>query len=301
MAGRSSRQQRREPVRHPIPLGRLTAPPRRETPDLDDPRLPHFESGMAAALIRCPAEVVPLFAALAVVHQEMSGARPNSCLPVCYQIAAGLGHLGFDIEVMAAYAEVTRGGIRHANLGVRGPAVVRPDWTTNGHSVLWAAPFNRLVDPTVVQHPELLRLAHQDQQKGSAPLVIHLDGGRKQLLQGGVGVVRDPFFITYLAQPQHTAAFDPWFGEFREALDYGALGLAHTTLNLITAARELRDLRALTPRYPSLGALLTGDEQLPPLPADPPPSWVRLVGEAANRARTDQRDSVVRGEAAEAG
>ncbi|MFY1689119.1 hypothetical protein [Plantactinospora sp. WMMB782] len=257
---------------------------------------------MAAALVKCPVEVVPLFAALAVVHQEMSGGRPNSCLPVCYQIAAGLGHLGFDVEMMAAYAEVTRGEIRHANLGVRGPAVVRPDWTTNGHSVLWAATFNRLVDPTVVQHPELLRVAPQDHQKGSAPLVIHLDGGREQLLQGAVGVVRGPFVIAYLAQPQHTATFDPWITEFRAALDYGALGLAHTTLDLITAAGKLRDLDALPDRYPSLGALLTGDERLPSLPDDPPASWARLVGEAADRsAPVDQKSTVALAEEAEAG
>lgn len=51
-------------------------------------------------------------------------------------------------------------GLAHVSLGVRGPAVVRDDYTTNGHTVLWAASFGRLLDPTIAQHPALLAAAH---------------------------------------------------------------------------------------------------------------------------------------------
>ncbi len=71
---------------------------------------------------------------------------------------------------MAAYAEVVQGEIHHASLGVRGRPVIRPDYVTNGHVVLWAETFGRLVDPTVAQHPAVLAAAHQGQDKHGAPL-----------------------------------------------------------------------------------------------------------------------------------
>jgi hypothetical protein len=277
VANRNTRRQRREPVRHPIPAARLRAAPRRPGFDPEDPRLPVFEaSGMAAALAKCPVEVMPLYAALAVVHQGMSGAPVNTCVPVCYQIAAALGHLGFETEVMAAYAEVVQGDITHVSLGVRGPAVVREDFTTNGHTVLWASSFSRLVDPTIAQHPALLAAVHGGQDNHGAPLSVAVQGGRDTLLRGAVGAIRPPFQINYLVQPQHTAAFAPWLAEFRDAVDHGGLGLAHITLDTITGVGEIRNLRELPHLYPRLGALLGGHEQLPALPEQPPPSWTRL-------------------------
>jgi hypothetical protein len=59
----------------------------------------------------------------------------------------------------------------------------------------------------------------------SAPLVLP-GGARDALLQGAIGAVRPPFQLAYLVQPEHTAVFDGWFSEFREALDYGALAVA---------------------------------------------------------------------------
>jgi hypothetical protein len=58
---RNTKRHRREPVRHPIPQARLSAPPDRSRFDPDHPRLPVFEaSGMAGALEKGPVEVLPL-------------------------------------------------------------------------------------------------------------------------------------------------------------------------------------------------------------------------------------------------
>jgi hypothetical protein len=46
---------------------------------------------------------------------------------------------------MAAYVEVHRDQRRFADIGVQGPAKVRPDWTTDGHAIVWAETFGRLV------------------------------------------------------------------------------------------------------------------------------------------------------------
>jgi hypothetical protein len=134
---RNTKRQRRDPVRHPIPSARLTAPAPRIPYDPDDPRLPAFDGiPMAGALLNGPPEVVPLYAVLAAFHQEMSGRVVNACLPVCYQMVAALGHLGFEAEVMAAYVEVYQDQRRFADIGVQGPAKVRPDWTTDGHAIV---------------------------------------------------------------------------------------------------------------------------------------------------------------------
>lgn len=290
MSRRNTKRHRREPVRHPIPQARLTASPARPRFDPDHPRLPLFEtSGMAGALEKGPVEVLPLYAALAVVHQSMSGAPINVCVPVCHQIATALGHLGFDLELMAAYAEVRKGDTVQGSLGVRGPAVIRPDLSTDGHAVLWAASFGRLVDPTVAQHPLLLAAAHRGQHNQTAPLAVEVPGGRDTLLRGGIGAIRHPFQVVYLVQPQYTSAFDPWFAEFRNALEYGGLNLAHTTLEAIAQAGTLRNLRELPRRYPRLGALLAGREHLPALPEQPPASWTRLTDAAAREPNEQAR------------
>jgi hypothetical protein len=206
----------------------------------------------------------------------MSGRQANSCLPVCYQIASGLRYLGFEAEVMAAYVEVERGETQCGSIGVRHqPPKIRPDYTTDGHAVLWAGSFGRLVDPTIVQHPQLLQAAHRDGQTFSAPLVIPV-GDRDLLLKGAVGAVRPPFLVKYLVLPEHTAAFDRWLREYGPALDYAGLALADTALQLLHALGQARNLRQLPHLYQRLGGLLTGRQQLPPIPDQPPDAWVRL-------------------------
>jgi hypothetical protein len=286
MSQRNTKRRRREPVRHPIPEARLTAPRQRIRYDPDDLRLPQFDgTPMAAALLKGPVEVVPLYAVLSAIHLEMSGRAANACLPLCYQLAGALRHLGFDAEVMAAYVEVSRGDHRFTNIGVNGPATVYADWTTNGHSIVWADSFGRLVDPTVAQHPELHRAAHQDHLRFSAPIVLPV-GSRDTLLRGAIGAIRDPYQLAYLAQPQHTAVFTPWLDQFAEALDYGALSLAHRALIAVQAAAQIRNLRQLAHLYPQLGALLNGHAQLDELPTTPPDAVARLaaIGHASRPA-----------------
>jgi len=257
MSMRNTKRQRREPVRHPIPQSRLTAPPPRTRPGPDTPVLPKFDGmPMAGALFKGPIEALPLYAMLATIHLELSGRAVNACLPICYQMVGGLRHLGFAAEVMAAYVEVYQGERRFMNIGVQGPATVRPDWTTDGHSIVWADSFGRLVDPTVAQHPELNRAAYQDLGH-SAPLVVPV-GSRDLLLHGAVGAIRPPYQLAYLAQPEHTAVFTRWFNRFTDALNYGALSMAHRTLIAVKAAGEVRNLRQLPHLYPPLGRLLAG-------------------------------------------
>ena len=184
---------------------------------------------------------------------------------------------------MAAYAEVVQGEVRHASLGVESRPVIRSDYTTNGHVVLWAESFNRFVDPTIAQHPALLAEAHRGEEVHGAPLSIPIPGGREVLLRGAIGAIRTPFQINYLVQPQYTSVFDPWLDEFRDGLDHGALGLAHLTLECIAAVGGERNLRALPHQYPQLGALLAGRKELPVLPEIPPESWTRLNGLSGSR------------------
>jgi hypothetical protein len=65
--------------------------------------------------------------------------------------------------------EVDKDGRRYGGIGVNGKATVYPDGTTNGHTVVWADSFGRLVDATVAQHPELNRAVHRGSLNQSAP------------------------------------------------------------------------------------------------------------------------------------
>jgi len=272
---RNTKRQRREPVRRPIPEARLTAPAPRLPHDPGAPVLPaEVGSPMLGSLVKGPIEALPLYAILTAVHLELAGNIVNACLPVCYQIVGALRHFGFTAETMAAYVEVTRDGRHFGGIGVHGKATVYPDGTTNGHTVVWADSFGRLVDATVAQHPELNRAVHQGSLNQSAPLVLPV-GDRDMLLQGAIGAIRPPYQLAYLALPQHTSVFDGWVAQYREPLDYGALSMAHRGLVALEAAGKMRNTRQLAHLYPQLGRLLDGVDQLPEL-GEPPPSVARL-------------------------
>lgn len=231
-------------------------------------------SPMLGALVKGPIEALPLYAILTAVHLELAGNIVNACLPVCYQIVGALRHFGFPAETMAAYVDVTRDGQQYGGIGVNGKATVYPDGTTNGHTVVWADSFGRLVDATVAQHPELNRAVHQGSLNQSAPLVLPV-GDRDMLLQGAIAAIRPPYQLAYLALPQHTSVFDGWLAQYREPLDYGALSMAHRGLLALQAAGKMRNTRELAHLYPQLGRLLDGVDQLPEL-GEPPASVARL-------------------------
>ncbi|ROO62641.1 hypothetical protein EDC02_4624 [Micromonospora sp. Llam0] len=229
---------------------------------------------MLGSLVNGPIEALPLYAVLTAVHLELSGKAVNACLPVCYQIVGALRHLGFAAEMMAAYVEVASAGQPYGGIGVNGKATVYPDGTTNGHMVVWADSFNRLVDATVAQHPELNRAVHQGSLNQSAPLVLPV-GERDVLMQGAIGAIRAPYQLAYLALPHYTSVFDGWIAQYREPLDYGALSMAHRGLYALQATGKMRNVRQLAHLYPHLGRLLDGVDQLPEL-AEPPASVARL-------------------------
>jgi len=242
--------------------------------------MPEFQPAMFGKLTVVPVELVPLYASLAVVHADMSGAPAGICVPVCYQLAGALGYLGFDAEVMAACATVfhrDRQDTKFADVGVWDrPPKVRLDGTTDGHVVLWAGSFRRLVDPTIVQAPELLAAARDD-LAFTLPVVLSV-ASREQLASQSLATVKGPFLITWMLFPEHTGALKPMLGgDIGAALPYGSLVLAHTVLDVLRALGRVRpDLRRLRNLYPQLGALLTGRSQLPGLPDDAPAAFMRI-------------------------
>ncbi|MEO3931125.1 polymorphic toxin-type HINT domain-containing protein [Micromonosporaceae bacterium B7E4] len=115
--------------------------------------MPVYEhSPMFGRLVDAPAELIPLFAVLAVLHQRQSGKPLGTCVPTSYQISGALRHLGFEAEPVAACATVYRvtATFREvSDVGVwKRPPIVHPDGTTNGHMVVWASSFAQLVDAT---------------------------------------------------------------------------------------------------------------------------------------------------------
>lgn len=279
---RSSKRNRRDPVRHPVPPPTAEARARaaaRAGPSAHTPRLPEYTSAIFSGLLEMPIDAVPLYAMLAVVHQDMSGRSANTCISVCRQIAASLQLLGFDAESMVAYTTIEPQGHQAApqtEIGVRDqPPIVRPDGTTDGHMVVWADSFNRLVDPTIMQEPRLRRAARTSHTYG-LPVVLPVAGGRAALERGRFGTHREPY-LTWTVFPQWTYRLD--FApttEYRDVFRYGALGLAGATLEILRGLSEHRDLTELHRLYPQLHELLVGRRELPALPADPPASWTAM-------------------------
>ncbi|MGH3378873.1 MAG: hypothetical protein ACRDP6_29505, partial [Actinoallomurus sp.] len=93
---------------------------------------------------------------------------------------------------------------------------------------------------------------------------------------------KGPFLISWMLFPEWTSALAPALrGDLAAAMPYGTLGLAHTVLDLLRGLGQLRpDVRRLNSMYPKLGALLSGREQLPELPAEPPAAFLRMRREA---------------------
>ena len=270
---RNTKQRRREPVRRAIPASAIGA-----RPDTDRRRLP----SLLGKLLNVPVETLPLYAALAIVQEELAaGGHLNSCVPICHQLAIALSHLGIEAEPMAAHVTVARLSTEEtvAEIGVIDSPKVRADGTTDGHMVLWVEGMSRLADPTIMQIPEVLAAARRDNALG-LPSVLPLPGGRAQLLSTRPAMPRPPYLLVWTILPDWTDRMGGVLvGDRAAAMPYGGLAMAHTALDLIRTVGERRDLAGLD-QYPRIAELLAGTEKLPPLPGQPPATFLKIRAEA---------------------
>jgi hypothetical protein len=277
---RSTRRDRRPPVRRPIP----PRTPRTAADETSRSRgkpmaltngphavLPEsVDAGLYPILLQAPVDAVPLYMALAVLHQASAGKPANVCVTTCSILSGALYHLGFTAEVIAASAGIadqsdpTR---TITDVGVwEKPPVVRPDGSTNGHMVLWARTFRRLVDPTIAQAPTLLAAARTVPNQ-AFPAVLQINDPDQLRGNQMIASARGPYVVTWTLFPHWTPILTAMVtGDVKEAVDYGALNLARTVIQQLNTFTTVRNLRALHTLYPDLGALLAGRRQLPDLP-----------------------------------
>jgi hypothetical protein len=227
-----------------------------------------------------PIEALPLYTAMGITHEEIatSTGPVSTCVPACHQLAGALGLLGFEAEPMAAHVEIQdpRTGATVEQIGVRDEPEIYPDHTTNGHMVLWVEDFRRLADPTIMQASVFMDAARR-QPKLGLPAVGPVPGGREELLTRRFAAAREPYIVIWSVFPEWSETMaGVLVGDLAAALDFGVLGLAHTTVELVRGLRDARDDFAELDRYPQFAALLSGTEQLPPLPDQPPAAFVRL-------------------------
>jgi len=222
-----------------------------------------------------PIEAMPLYTPMAILMQHAIGKPANTCVPLGYQLARALHHLGFDAQLVVACASVMsrEGGTRKiTDVGVWDrPPTVRSNGTTNSHVIVWADSFHRLVDLTIGQDATLQRAAARTPELAAGPVVLPLPGLVSFRESGGqpLMTLRGPFVINYMLFPEYTRALDPLFEHWRcdgtlQAMEQVALRLAHGTVDIIrTVERQIPERRCPDPR---MRALLDGRTTLPPLP-----------------------------------
>jgi hypothetical protein len=229
-------------------------------------------------LVTCPIELLPLYATLTAVSVQFDGPLGARGVAFCHQIQGCLSHLGFESEVIAATAKVTpvEGETEYIGEHPRTPRL-RDDGSSDGHAVIWAESFSRLIDPTITE-TRLLREAAE--RSGVSMLAVAPLESRSQLLhapgfliQSQTGVVVELHLV-----PQWTQELTPVPGsELDIGLSYGQLTLAHTVIELMRGAAGIRtDLPRIRSLYPLLADLLVGAALLPELPEEPPTAFLRL-------------------------
>lgn len=237
---------------------------------------------LLGALFSVPMDLIPLYAPLGVAHAALAGFSAGTCVTTCTTLAIALDHLGFAAEPMAAVATVSsqQGGREViSDIGVPDrPPVVRPDLSTNGHMVLWAGSFARLVDPTIVQEPRLLAMARRDPTVAFPAIAPVPD--RATLLSVRPAITRGGCVISWRLHPEWTPILQQILttGPAAQAVAYAGLNVATRTLSVLADLNQHRDLGPLRAGKSRLAHLLTGRESLPPLPAHLPPEVARLLG-----------------------
>jgi hypothetical protein len=254
----------------------LARPARREGSGMG--RLLQLAQGHQNRIASCPIELLPLYATLAAISVQFDGPAGVCSVSFCHQIQGCLSRLGFESEVVAATAKVipVEGEAEYIGERLRAPKL-RADGTSNGHAVIWARSFGRLIDPTITE-TRLVREATE--RAGISMLVAAPFVSRDQLLrapefhfQSQTGVV-----IELGLRPQWTRELTPVPGtELDIGLSYAQLALAHTVVELMQGAAEIRaDLSRIRSLYPLLADLLGGSVLLPELPGEPPTEFLRL-------------------------
>jgi hypothetical protein len=183
-----------------------------------------------------------------------------------------LEYLGFSSKIIAATARLTSSGSGAVEyVGVHDRPSLREDGSTDGHAVLWAESFQRLVDPTIF----LARLMQESAEYRAIyqPLAIFEipDEGiiaRGSLIQTSTKAGID---IRWRLHPQWSEFIVPVpGGDLEGGLAYGQLALAYITLEVMRGLEELRsDLDDLRDLYPPLAELLDNRRRLPELPDEP--------------------------------
>lgn len=241
-----------------------------------------FAQPVQEILISCAVELLPLFAALAVIHSELTGTPAACSVPVCWQLQGCLEYLGFDSEVIAASSLVMRDGDnRPERVGqIDHLPSLKDDGSTNGHVVVWADSFGQLVDPTIVRAQYLQAMA-QGHPGLSFPVMLPV--ADRDTLFGATVICsssRPTLNIAWGLLPHWTQALTPRPGsDLDTGIAYGKLAVAHITLEVVRGLNIVRaDTEQLRALYPALAALLNGSSQLPRLPDEPPAAFMRLRG-----------------------
>jgi hypothetical protein len=256
----------------PIPIAR-------SNPHTGTGRFLRLRAGDRMRLLQYPVELLPLYAALAIISVQITGAPSDRCVPLCFQLQGALEYLGFSSRVITAAAMlITPEPENIEYIGVHDSPVMKKDGSTNGHVILWAPPFQRLVDPTIflaqlIQGSAEYRTAHPPPAIMSIPEdgIVPENAVLQTATKAGVG-------MRWRLYPQWNESVIPQPGsDLETGLIYSKLALAHITVEIIQGLEGFRsDLDDLRNLYPQLGELIEGRRQLPSLPDKPPAEFTRL-------------------------
>lgn len=231
------------------------------------------------ALRTIDAELTPLYAMVAALHQVLAGREPPSVLIASAQMARALELLGCDAELIVACTSVFRSAAGPELAEQIGewshPPLIRPDATTDAHAVVWTDSFDRCIDLGVSCSPAVRRVAERGEAT-SAPAVLPA-ASRDALTRSAVSVAafRGRLLLNWMFFPQWTPCLNPVLERHADAIDYGGRALAQVVVDQLAAVAVTRDLGPLATRFPVIGKLIADKPRL----ADPgAPSPGRRAG-----------------------
>ena len=211
------------------------------------------------------ADVMPLYALLSAIYEAL-GHRPDYPKVIASaQLARALEHLGFGAELIPASVMLARvGQERIMDIGVwEHPPVMRDDGTTDGHVVVWADSFKRCIDLGPCNHPALIA-SSTDSENLTLPVVVHLAGGREELLDQSRAytTLRLPFVMNWIFIPPWKSYFDTFLARHAAAVEDGGLAIAKVAVDLLSAIAVYSDMTEFNQRYPWLAELVSGQAVL---------------------------------------